>query len=55
MNKPFPPHRPEERRQQAVKAVAEALGSMRYGTISITVHDAEVVQMDVTEKRRFGH
>ena len=55
MNKPFPPQRPAERRQQAMQAVADALGSMRYGTISLTVHDAEVVQMEVTEKRRFGH
>ncbi|MBW7947164.1 MAG: YezD family protein, partial [Sphingomonadaceae bacterium] len=31
----------------------EALEHIRYGTITLTVHDARIVQLDITEKRRF--
>ena len=34
-------------------AVAEALTRLRYGAIHLTVHDGKVVQLDVTERRRF--
>ena len=40
---------------QALAAISEALGAMRFGTIQLTVHDAKIVQLEVTEKRRFGH
>jgi len=33
--------------------VAEALGRVRYGAIQLTVHDGKVMQVDVTERRRF--
>lgn len=39
---------------QALAAVAEALGAMRFGTIMLTVHEAQIVQLEVTEKHRFG-
>lgn len=35
--------------------VREKLKLLRFGTISLTVHDGHLIQMDVTEKRRFGH
>ena len=38
---------------EALEAVRQALLSMRYGAIALTVHDARIVQMEVTEKRRF--
>ena len=38
----------------ALGAVAQALGQLRYGAIELTVHDGKVVQMDVTERQRFG-
>lgn len=38
---------------EALEAVRQALVSMRYGAIALTVHDARIVQMEVTEKRRF--
>lgn len=41
--------RPEE----ALDAIREALATMKYGAIALTVHDAKVVQIEVTEKRRF--
>ena len=40
---------------QALAAISEALGGMRFGTIQLTIHDAKIVQLEVTEKRRFGH
>ena len=36
------------------KTVAEALGRLRYGVIQLTVHDGKLMQVDVTERRRFG-
>jgi hypothetical protein len=38
----------------SIDAVRSALESLRFGSITLTVHDARVVQLDVTEKRRFG-
>lgn len=34
-------------------AVAQAISRLRYGAISLTVHDGRVVQLDVTERQRF--
>lgn len=34
--------------------IREALLSLRYGSVAITVHEDRVVQIDVTEKRRLG-
>lgn len=33
--------------------VSEALAGMRFGVIQLTVHDGKLVQIDVTERRRF--
>ena len=32
--------------------IREALLSLRYGSVAITVHEDRIVQIDVTEKRR---
>jgi hypothetical protein len=42
-----------EQREQALKAIGQALEGLRYGTITVTVHDSKVVQLEVTEKKRF--
>ena len=50
------PH-PSDRSAEVEKpldAVADALGRMRFGVIQLTVHDGRLVQMDVTERRRFA-
>jgi hypothetical protein len=39
--------------QAPLDAVIEALSRMRYGAIQLTVHDGRLVQVDVTERRRF--
>lgn len=38
----------------ALSAVREYLGKLRFGSIAITVHDGRIVQLDVTEKRRLA-
>ena len=40
--------------QKPLDAVAEALERMRFGVIQLTVHDGRLVQLDVTERRRFA-
>jgi len=37
-----------------LRVVAEALERLRYGMIQLTVHDGKLMQVDVTERRRFG-
>lgn len=40
--------------RSSIDAVRDALEQMRFGSITLTVHDARVVQLDITEKRRFA-
>jgi len=39
---------------EPLQVVAEALERLRYGAIQLTVHDGKVMQVDVTERRRFN-
>ncbi len=39
--------------EQVLETVRERLSTLRYGEVALTVHDAKIVQMEVTEKRRF--
>lgn len=36
-----------------LEILRQALARMRFGAIQLTVHEGKLVQMDVTEKRRF--
>jgi len=38
--------------EQTLASVREALSGLKYGNISLTVHEGRVVQIDVTEKKR---
>ncbi len=38
--------------EESIASVREALENLRYGTVSLTVHEGRVVQIDVTEKKR---
>ena len=40
--------------QEHLRIVAEALERLRYGVIQLTVHDGKLMQVDVTERRRFA-
>ena len=37
---------------EAVKAIVDSINRIRFGSISITLHEGKVVQLDITEKRR---
>lgn len=41
---------PDER----IKSILKALEGLKYGSILITVHDSNIVQIDRTEKQRFA-
>lgn len=45
---------PEKRRhiEEGLGNIREALLALRYGSITVTVHESRIVQIDVTEKRR---
>lgn len=34
--------------------VVEAIDRLRFGVIQLTVHDGKLVQLEITEKRRFS-
>ena len=38
---------------EPLRIVAEALERVRFGVIQLTVHDGKLMQVDVTERRRF--
>ena len=41
------------RLEQSLSSVREALAGLKFGNVSLTVHEGRVVQIDVTEKKRF--
>ena len=38
--------------EESIESVREALTGLRFGNVSLTVHDGRVVQIDVTARRR---
>ena len=38
--------------EESLVSVREAISGLRYGSVSLTVHEGRVVQIDVTEKKR---
>ncbi len=38
--------------EDALAAIRDHLQKMRFGSIALTVHEGQVVQLDITEKRR---
>ena len=38
--------------EASIANVREALSGLKFGNVSLTVHDGRVVQIDVTEKKR---
>lgn len=37
-----------------LRLVADALQTLRFGVIQLTIHDGRPVQIDITERRRFA-
>ena len=51
---PAAPRNEDERHlDESIASVREALSGLRYGNVSLTIHEGRVVQIDVTEKKRF--
>ncbi|MCH7627213.1 MULTISPECIES: YezD family protein [Novosphingobium] len=51
---PAAPRNDAERHlDESIASVREALAGLRYGNVSLTIHEGRVVQIDVTEKKRF--
>lgn len=42
----------EQHLEDGLTSVREILGNLRYGSISLIVHEGRIVQLDVTEKKR---
>lgn len=38
--------------EESLASVREGLSGLKYGNVSLTVHEGRVVQIDVTEKKR---
>jgi hypothetical protein len=51
---PQPLQNPDTARllEESIASVREALSGLKYGNVSLTVHEGRVVQIDVTEKKR---
>lgn len=42
-----------DRASRAIQTVLDALRTLRFGTIQLTIHEGRLVQVDVTERSRF--
>jgi len=38
--------------EESLASVREALSGLKFGNVSLTVHEGRVVQIDITEKKR---
>ena len=38
---------------ESIQTVIDALGKIKFGAIQLTVHEGKLVQVDVTERKRF--
>ena len=36
-----------------IKDIAQALNGLEFGTVAIKVHNSKIIQIEVTEKKRF--
>ena len=39
---------------EPVQSVLDALAKLKYGAIQLTVHEGKLVQVDITERKRFS-
>ena len=47
-----PPRASDLLLERSLEAIRQALTGLRFATVTITVHEGRVVQIDVTEKHR---
>ncbi len=36
-----------------IKEISDAVESLDYGTVTIKIHDSKIIQIDVSERKRF--
>jgi hypothetical protein len=36
-----------------IKEISDAVGSLDYGTVTVKVHNSKIIQIDVSERKRF--
>jgi hypothetical protein len=39
---------------EPIRSVLDALAALRFGAIQLTVHEGKLVQVDITERKRFS-
>jgi hypothetical protein len=39
--------------EEKIKYIVSMLNKLEYGSVVITVHDSDITQIDITEKKRF--
>ncbi|MCM3227332.1 DUF2292 domain-containing protein [Terribacillus saccharophilus] len=44
----------KQENEEKWEEIIEKVDDLQYGTVLITVHDNEIKQVDITEKKRFG-
>ena len=49
-----PTDAPAKPENPVLTAVADAVARLRFGVVQLTVHDGRVVQLDITDRQRFG-
>ena len=47
------PNRAGPTRDEALAVILEALERLRFGTIHVTIHEGKLVQVDITDRKRF--
>jgi hypothetical protein len=40
---------------EPIRAVLDALASLKFSAIQLTVHEGKLVQVDITERKRFSN
>lgn len=40
--------------QEKISTIVSTLKQLEYGCVTVTVHDGEITQIDITEKKRFA-
>ena len=46
--------RPSQTLEEALRIIREKAASLRFGTITLTMHEGRLTQLEVNEKRRFA-
>jgi len=46
--------RPTQAIEEALRIIREKAASLRFGTITLTLHEGRLTQLEVNEKRRFA-